>query len=299
MQIKAQISKNLILALISLQVFLAIEIYAEAWPRPKGKGFLQCSVGSMSGSSFFESDGLRSSGLYDSLALSTYTFDFSGTLMTLSGEYGLTNDITIYATLPFGAYSLNEKFVTDSIGNRPIRAILNRTLLSWYAIGSRYTLYSGPLTAAISGEIRLPPFMGIPNDPSAEFLGGGSNEGIVALHIGIPFEKSWLEVKGALSLREQAWNDRFLVHAEAGFSSVERTALKFFVDLQQPLGAARDIPEFDIRRIHPAEFYASAGASFTIALPDGVSFEAMYNLRMLGSTAWSLGTVMLSAGYTF
>jgi len=25
----------------------------------------------------------------------------------------------------------------------------------------------------------------------------------------------------------------------------------------------------------------------------------MYNLRMLGTTAWSLGTVMLSAGYAF
>ena len=80
---------------------------------------------------------------------------------------------------------------------------------------------------------------------------------------------------------------------------VERTALKFFVDLQQPLGALRDVPTFDIRRIHPAEFFASTGASFTIALPDGLTFEAMYNIRILGTTAWSLGTVMLSAGYAF
>jgi hypothetical protein len=294
-----QNSKNLFLALISLQLIMFIEVSAEAWPRSKGKGFIQSGIGSMSGSSFFETDGLRTSGLYDSVALSTYTFDFSGTLMTLSGEYGLTDDLTVFASIPFGSYTLIEKFVTDSIGNRPIRNELSRTLLSWFSLGSRYRLYSGLLTATISGELRLPPFQGFPNDPSQEFLGGGSNEGIIGLHIGIPFEKSWIELKGALSLRDQYWNDRFFVHGEAGFSSVERTALKFFVDLNQPLGALRDVPTFDVRRIHPAEFFASTGASFTIAFPDGLSLEAMYNLRILGSTAWSLGTVMLSAGYAF
>lgn len=294
-----QISKNLILALITLQLFMSMDLSAEAWPREKGKGFVQCTVGSMSGSSFFESDGLRKSGLYDSLALSKYTFDFSGTLLTLSGEYGITEDITVYASLPFGSYTLIEKFVTDSIGNRPIRSELGRTLLSWYALGSRYTLYSGPLTATVSGELRLPPFSGVPNDQSQEFLGGGSQEGIIGLHIGIPFEKSWIELKGALSLREKDWNDRFFIHAETGFASVERTALKFFVDIQQPLGAQRDVPVFDIRKIHPAEFFTSAGASFSISLPDGLMFEAMYALRMLGTTSWSLGTVMLSAGYAF
>jgi hypothetical protein len=75
--------------------------------------------------------------------------------------------------------------------------------------------------------------------------------------------------------------------------------LKFFVDIQQPLGAQRDVPVFDIRKIHPAEFFTSAGASFSISLPDGLMFEAMYALRMLGTTSWSLGTVMLSAGYAF
>lgn len=299
MQIRMQNSKNLILALISLQLFIVAEVLAEAWPRAKGRGFVQCSLGSMSGSSYFESDGLRKSGEYDSVALSSYTFDFSGTLMTLSGEYGLTDDLTVYSALPIGSYTMIEKFVTDSIGNRPIRNELSRTLLSWYSIGSRYRLYSGLLTATVSGELRLPPFKGVPNDLTQEFLGGGSNEGIIALHIGIPFEKSWIELKGALSLRDQYWNDRFFIHAETGFASVERTALKFFVDLQQPLGALRDVPTFDIRRIHPAEFFASTGASFTIALPDGLTFEAMYNIRILGTTAWSLGTVMLSAGYAF
>jgi hypothetical protein len=34
-------------------------------------------------------------------------------------------------------------------------------------------------------------------------------------------------------------------------------------------------------------------------LPDGLTLEAMYNLRLLGTNAWSIGTVMLSAGYAF
>jgi hypothetical protein len=155
------------------------------------------------------------------------------------------------------------------------------------------------LNATITGEFRLPAYTGIPNDPAEEFLGGGSKEGIIGLQIGIPFEKSWIELHGSLSLRDKNWNDRFFIHAETGFSSVEKTALKFFVDIQQPLGAQRDLPEFEIRKIYPAEFFTSAGASFAVNLPDGLTFEAMYNLRLLGTNAWSIGTVMLSAGYAF
>ena len=294
-----QISKIIILALISVSVISEFTFQTYASMREKGKGFLKLSAGSVSGSSYFEENGNRRSGLYDSLALSNYTFDFSGTLMSLEAEYGLFDDVTIFSSLPLGAYSLTEKYVTDSIGNRPIRQQLSRTLLSWFGIGTQYRFYSGPLHATLIGEFRLPAYTGIPNDPMEEFLGGGSKEGIIGLRIGIPFEKSWIELHGSLSLRDRNWNDRFFIHAETGFSSVERTALKFFVDIQQPLGAQRDIPEFLIRKIHPAEFFASAGASFSVNLPDGLTLEAMYNLRLLGTTAWSLGTVMLGAGYAF
>jgi hypothetical protein len=290
-----QISKIIILALI---FFTQLYIQLLAGNREKGKGFVKLSAGSMNASSFFEESGNRRSGLYDSLALSSYTFDFTGTLMTLEGEYGISNELTLFSTMPLGSYSLTEKFVTDSIGNRPIRKQLSRTLLSWFGLGTRYRLYTGPLHATIVGEFRLPAYTGIPNDPMEEFLGGGSNEGIIGLQIGIPFEKSWIELHGSLSLRDKNWNDRFFIHAETGFSSVERTALKFFVDVQQPLGAHRDLPDFEIRKIYPAEFFTSLGASFAVNLPDGLTFEAMYNLRLLGFNAWSMGTVMLSAGYT-
>jgi hypothetical protein len=294
-----QISKIIILALISFQLFTQLSVQAQAWTGGKGKGFVKLSAGSMSGSSYFEENGNRRSGLYDSLALSNYTFDLSGTLMTLEAEYGLNDELVIFSSMPLIAYTLTEKFVTDSIGNRPIRKQLSRTLLSWFGIGTRYRLYSGPLNATITGEFRLPAYTGIPNDPAEEFLGGGSKEGIIGLQIGIPFEKSWIELHGSLSLRDKNWNDRFFIHAETGFSSVEKTALKFFVDIQQPLGAQRDLPEFEIRKIYPAEFFTSAGASFAVNLPDGLTFEAMYNLRLLGTNAWSIGTVMLSAGYAF
>jgi hypothetical protein len=294
-----QISKIIILALISIKVFCGISLHAQIQMREKGKGLVKLSAGSVSGSSYFEKDGNRRSGLYDSLALSNYTFDLSGTMITLDADYGVMDDFTVFANMPLGAYTLTEKFVTDSIGNRPIRQQLSRTLLSWLGIGTRYKFYSGPLHATFTGEFRLPAYIGIPNDPQEEFLGGGSKEGIIGLQIGIPFEKSWIAVHGALSLRDANWNDRFFIHGEAGFSSVERTNLKFFVDIQQPLGAQRDIPEFLIRKIHPAEFFTSAGAAFTVNIQDGLVVEAMYNLRLLGTTSWSLGNVMLSAGYIF
>ena len=294
-----QISKIIILALISVHLYTIASLKSQAWTKETGKGYLKCAMGSMSGSSYFESDGFRRSGLYDSLAFTNYTFDFSGTLLLLQGEYGVRDNLTMFASIPIGAYSMTEKFVTDSIGNRPIRAQLNRTLISWIALGAAYQLYSGPLTATIRGEYRMPPISGPPNDPTQEFLGGGSHEGIFGLHIGVPFDKSWIEVSGSIALRENNWNDRFLIHAESGFSSVENTALKFFIDLQQPLGAQRDIPIFQIRRIHPAEFFVVGGASFSVNLPDGLMLEAMYNLRLLGTSAWSIGTVLLSAGYAF
>jgi len=294
-----QISKIIILALISLQVFMHISMKATVPHSAKGKGSITLSAGSISGSSYFEDTGNRTSGLYDSLAFSNYTFDYSGTMMKLEAEYGLTDRLVIFSSMPFGAYTLTEKFVTDSIGNRPIRNQMSRTLLSWFGIGATYKFYDGPLNATILGEYRLPPYEGIPNDPNETFLGGGSQEGIIGLSIAVPFEKSWIGLQGALSLRDKYWNDRFFIHAETGFSSVERTALTFFVDIQQPLGAERDFPEFQIRKIYPAEFFTSAGASFTVDLPNGLTFAAMYNLRLLGSNAWSLGTVMLSAGYAF
>lgn len=294
-----QISKIIILALISMQVFMQITVEARVRTSGKGKGYVQLSAGSISGSSYFEEDGNRRSGEYDSLAFSNYTFDFTGTMMSLEAEYGVSDAFTIFTSMPFGAYTLTEKFVTDSIGNRPIRTQLQRTLLSWFGVGARYQLYNGPLTATIVGEYRLPPYTGVPNDQKEVFLGGGSKEGILGLTIEVPFEKSWIGLQGSLSLRDNNWNDRFFIHAETGFSSVERTALTFFIDIQQPLGAERDFPEFEIRKIYPAEFFTSAGASFSVILPDGLTFKAMYNLRLLGSNAWSLGTVMLSAGYAF
>ena len=71
----------------------------------------------------------------------------------------------------------------------------------------------------------------------------------------------------------------------------------FFVDIQQAMGASRDIPTFEIRRFQPAEQFTSVGASFKIFPDDHLILDAMYSLRVMGTNAWSIGNVALGAGY--
>ena len=145
----------------------------------------------------------------------------------------------------------------------------------------------------------MPPNIGKPQDTSQSFLGGRSHEALLGMHFYVPMEKSWIALSGTYAFKDNSWQNMIYIHGETGFSSVENTALTFFVDVLQPMGAARDIPPFDIRRFQTAEYAIIPGASFKVTLESGLMFNALYSLRVIGATSWATGTVMLSAGYAF
>lgn len=263
----------------------------------QGSTVLKCSFGSSSGASYFDRNGNRNSSLYDSIQRTKYTFDNSMIHGSVQGEYGLTDNLLVRCSLPFTSYSLIEKFTVDSIGNRVIRKQMNTTLINYCSLGGMYTFLRGKTIASLLAEYRVPTNQGNPLDSTNDFLGGLSKEALIGLDINIPFEKSWIAISGSLSLRDSAWQNLAYIHSEIGFSTVEKTALMFFVDIQQAMGASRDIPIFEIRRFQPAEQFTSVGASFKIFPDDHLILDAMYSLRVMGTHSWSIGNVALGAGY--
>ncbi len=263
----------------------------------QGYTMIKCSIGSASGASYFERNGNRNSSLYDSIQRSQYTFDNSMINGSVQAEYGLTDNLLVRCSLPFTSYSLIEKFTVDSIGNRVIRKQMNTTLINYCSLGGMYSLLKGKTIVSLLAEYRVPTYQGNPLDSTSDFLGGLSKEALIGLHFHIPFEKSWIAFSGSLSLRDSAWQNLAYIHSEIGFSTVEKTALIFFIDIQQAMGASRDIPIFEIRRFQPAEQFTSIGASFKILPDDHLILDAMYSLRVMGTNAWSIGNVALGAGY--
>jgi hypothetical protein len=258
---------------------------------------IKCSIGSASGASYFERNGNRNSSLYDSIQRSTYTFDNSMINGSVQAEYGITDNILVRCSLPFTSFSLIEKFTVDSIGNRVIRKQMNTTLINYCSLGGMYTFLNGRTIVSLLAEYRVPTNQGNPLDSTNDFLGGLSKEALIGLHFHIPFEKSWIAFSGSLSLRDSAWQNLAYIKSEIGFSTVEKTALIFFIDIQQAMGASRDIPTFEIRRFQPAEQFTTVGATFKILPDDHLIFDAIYSLRVMGTNAWSIGNVALGAGY--
>ncbi len=263
----------------------------------QGYTMIKCSIGSASGASYFERNGNRNSSLYDSIQRFQYTFDNSMINGSVQAEYGITDNLLVRCSLPFTSYSLIEKFTVDSIGNRVIRKQMNTTLINYCSLGGMYSLLKGKTIVSLLAEYRVPTYQGNPLDSTSDFLGGLSKEALIGLHFHIPFEKSWIAFSGSLSLRDSAWQNLAYIHSEIGFSTVEKTALIFFIDIQQAMGASRDIPIFEIRRFQPAEQFTSIGASFKILPDDHLILDAMYSLRVMGTNAWSIGNVALGAGY--
>lgn len=297
-----QITQTLRFALIFAVIFCAIspEIWADGWTRKKGELWTKLYIGSMSGASYFDANGKRISDLNDQLVNQRYTFDFSGAVGGLNAEYGLLDNCTLTAAIPYGSYSLIEKFLTDSLGNRYIRSEQTRALISWISLGARYRLLNTSWAVlCIAGEIRLPPLQSAPLDTLQAFLGGGSREGVLGVELGIPFQESWLGFSAKYALRQAAWNNMLYLHAEAGFSSVENTSIKFFADYTSAQGSWNTVPAFDIRRLQPAETFLSAGATFTVFPADDYFFDASYSLRLDGRNTWLTGVVCLGGGITF
>ncbi|HET7152715.1 MAG TPA: hypothetical protein VFJ29_03045 [Candidatus Kapabacteria bacterium] len=259
-------------------IFLIIVIFslmfggtarAEGWTQPEGKVEFIPSLFYYSAAREFSSDGL----LYD--------FSNSGSLtaviLTLYGEWGVTNDLTLIGEVPFAHFEYQE---SDSAGS--FRDVLTPPF-TYIGVGGRYALWRiGNTVVSVSNMVHVPPgfHRGLYDDPTHPFLSDGYFENISAAEFGASFTWGWLEGKIAYHARDEDPSNQLELQCTAGFSSQKNIMAKVtlgYIKTLAPLPATAVNP----RLTNAQENYLWLETQFIIKF-SGFSVGAGFNFRVVG-----------------
>lgn len=294
-------------------LFCCTTLYAGGWTQQKERLFLKAYGGVSTAGSFHDTEGkLIAEKRFDVqrpddtvLTRVTETYDFTGILGGVYGEYGLTDDLTLLLDVPVGYFELTRKnlvarqFSENIVTREQIDTVKSITSVSYYGLGARYRIgQSDKITSSISAMVHVPPGFSSPiiNNPAYPFLSDGAFEVRGGLELGFPASFGWAGISAMYNWRDEELKDELLIHAEAGFNKVENAFFKVHVDVVQSMSSFNDVEDFEPNQTQLQENYLAAGASFTLFFSKAWFVDIDYSVRVFGENTWNLSNIIVGTG---
>ncbi len=188
--------------------------YGAAWTKAEGEAFLKLGTSMLRADEFYEGNGSR----LTIPTLSEYT-------LSLYGEYGLTDDFTVIAYLPF----VTRVTVNEQVG-RPsgfvYTAGAENTQLGDVDLGLRYGIVQEGATVLSAGLLLGLP-LGDDDNDNALFTGDGEFNQLVSLALGHSFYPTALYAIAQLgvNMRSGGFSDELRYSVELGYTAWEALTL--------------------------------------------------------------------------
>jgi hypothetical protein len=288
-------------------------LYAGGWTLPKGRLFLKAYGGVSTAGSYYDTDGKliaekrmeiqRPDDTVRTRVIETY--DFTGIMGGVYGEYGLTDDLTVVLDVPVGHFELTRKnlvsrqFSDDIVTREQVDTVKSLTTVTYYGLGARYRIgQSDKMISSLSAMVHVPPGFSSPiiGNPDYPFLSDGAFEVRGGLELGFPASFGWAGISAMYNWRGEELKDELLVHAEAGFNKVENAFFKVHIDVVQSLSSFKDARNFEPNETQLQENYLSAGASFSLFFSKAWFVDIDYSVRVFGENTWNLSNIILGTG---
>ncbi len=264
------------LAVVVCALALAQEIgWCDAWTVPAGTWRFSPSISFYSAQRQYASNGETTHLFYEG------TFDFA--VITIYGEMGLTQDLTLIGDLPVGHAVFEAR---DSLH------AYTRTLTqpSYYGLGARYALWRpGSSIVSVSAAVHVPPgfHQGLFDDPSHPFLSDGFFEGIARIEFGTRVKWGWIEAIAAYHARAEEAANQLELRGVVGFASQEHVKIKLTFQAVKSLAPLPDLP-LDVEETTIVENYVWMDGQMLFDLSDRLTLGASIGVRVLGEHTLSL-----------
>ena len=262
---------------LALFVFLFVAYDAQAqWPRGKGKGYVQLSVGRADASRGFDAN--RNRGPLGSLE-NPETYD--ETALYAYGEYGLTNRFTLIASTFF-----------KSAEGQNLNGSFSNAGLSDLTVLLRYSLPQvGPLVISPQVGLNIP--TGYDPDDSPP-LGSGDLDVIAQVTFGFYPLPAYLGSGLGFKQRGGAIQNEFTSYLEAGYFLRKNLLLRGRGDLIE--STTNTASSFSMLDQVPEQGYVNVGPGVSVILSENWQLHADLRWTVSGRTTASLtsGTVGLA-----
>lgn len=267
---KPSVYRIIIVTVIGCFVVLwSRDLHAEGWTQPAGNIQFVPSLYYYSASREFSSDGI----LYDFSHMGSFT----AVVLTLYGEWGVTNDLTLIGEVPFAHFEYAEDDTVSSFKDALTPPFV------YVGVGGRYALWRvGRTVVSVSNMVHVPPgfHRGLYDDPQYPFLSDGYFENISALEFGTSFKWGWVEGKVAYHARDEDPSNQLEVQCTAGFSSQKSVTAKVTLGAMKTLAPLPDTP-VNPRLTIAQENYVWLDTQFMFKF-SGFSVGAGFNVRVVG-----------------
>lgn len=196
--------------------FLSFNLFASGWPVKKGSGYFQLSTQYMGSDKYYNSDG-------DKVDIPKFS-DFT---ISLFGSYGVSDKISVYASIPFFRSLKTENSITGGEAT-------NKGL-SDFTVGMKYYLgkYAGTYFSA-KVSVGIP--VGDNEDENFLFTGDGEWNQYFAIAAGRSLGNGfYVGADAGFSNRNEGYSDDFLYNAELGYKVVKDLLIILKINGKQPL----------------------------------------------------------------
>lgn len=270
-----------------------------------GKGMVRLYSTWGSTNTFHRADGeLR---LFDTVGTS-----FSTTIVGLTADYGLANNLELNLDMPIGYFSLTSK------ERFPSRSLLQ---LMYLGIGATYQLSRERLITSISSMAKIPSgfHQGIYDDPNhPTFLSDGYFQWTTMFNVGFNYKQVWMKGGVGYNFRAEEPADEVPYNIQLGFSRVEGTGIYIgghgvisTADVTQPLkpfyaGASGDDDALYISDGGSGRFstidresYFAVDAGAYVEIASRFKLDGSYAVKLFGSNTLNLQMALLGVSYSF
>ena len=249
--------------------------WCDAWTVPAGAWRFSPSVSFYSAQRQYTSTGQTTHLYFDG------TFDLA--VITIYGEVGVTDDLTLIGDLPVSHALFEARDSTHAY---------TRTLTepSYYGVGARYALWRpGTSVVSVSASLHVPPGFhdGLFDDPHHLFLSDGFFEGIGRIEVGTRLKWGWIEAIAAYHARAEEAANQLEFRGVVGLASQERVQIKLTFQAVKSLAPLPDLP-LDVEETTIVENYLWMDGQMLFSLSDRLTLGASIGVRVLGEHTLSL-----------
>ncbi len=299
------------LLLLALVLAAPSTLLGLAWTRPAGELYLRGYYVNSGAGSYGDADGENVAELRTVLGdgddRSTWfqSFEYDENIGGLYAEYGLADNLSLIADLPFGSFTLKETYQQlrerDSVLYLvEVDSSFSLTSVIYYGLGLRYRFHERDgVVGALTAQIRLPPGFsdGIVDNPDYDFLSDGAVEIAGGVELGLTTNYGWIGAAVRYNHRAEELEDFARISLETGLNTIPDSYLKFMIDIVQSLASFDDAREFSVRESPLQSSYIAFGASFGMFLSETFFVDVNYSLNLSSTNTWRLTKFGAGGGF--
>ena len=216
------------------------------------------------------------------------TFELKEYVFMPKLEYGIAKDFLVFVELPLMWMTYENKYEMDTnrysptFGQQVIKADYSSFTPAYYGLGGFIRLNSGIASSAIKFGMQLPQTLktGYQQDTTDNFYIYNAYKYYLGLISAVNMDKGFFELETTYIYRGGNFGDIFHMKLEAGFTTVENTALKgiFVYDLN--LSGYDNAQPVNPRMTTLQEDALDIGASFEAVVADRVFIDFSYLINL-------------------